>query len=88
MSDLNQSQQIDEPFDLEREPLDKPLQPFEIDWGGDGFDLERPVRAHVLAALQPSTGSYEPPLDALLHQQKNKRKTASASRKANRKKRK
>jgi hypothetical protein len=66
MSDLNQSQQIDEPFDLEREPLDKPQQPFEIDWGGDGSDLERPVRAHVLAALQPSTGSYEPPLDTLL----------------------
>jgi hypothetical protein len=64
MSD--QSQQIDEPFDLEREPLDKPQQPFEIDWGGDGSDLERPVRAYVLAALQPSTGPYEPPLDALL----------------------
>jgi hypothetical protein len=63
MSD--QSRQIDEPFELEREPLDKP-QPFDIDWGGDGSDLERPVRTHVLAALQPSTGPYEPPLDALL----------------------
>lgn len=56
---------IDEPFGLEREPLDKP-PPFERDWGGDGSDLQRPVRAHVLAALRPSTGPYSPPLDALL----------------------
>jgi hypothetical protein len=61
----DQRQPIDEPFDLEHEPLDNP-QPFDIDWGGDGSDLDRPVRTHVLAALQPSTGSYEPPLDALL----------------------
>lgn len=55
----------DEPFDLERAPLDRP-QGFDIDWGGDGADLDRPVRAHVLTALQPSGGPYAPPLDALL----------------------
>jgi hypothetical protein len=65
MSDLNQSRPNEELFDLEREPLDKPL-PFDIDWGGDGSDPERPVRAHVLAAIQPASGPYEAPLDALL----------------------
>src|SRR5215211_5725507 len=54
----------DEPFDLEREPLDRP-PPFERDWGGDGTDLSRPVRAHVLAALRPNTAPYPPPVDAL-----------------------
>ncbi len=65
MSDLNQNQSIDEPVDLESMSLDKP-PPFDIDWGGDGSDPDRPVRAHVLAALRPSTGPYAPPLDALL----------------------
>lgn|GEM_PF-1728517 len=65
MSDQNQSSPIDEPFDLEHEPLDKPRL-FNIDWGGDGSDLNRPVRAHVLAALRPAAGPFAPPLDALL----------------------
>jgi hypothetical protein len=38
----------------------------EYDWGGDGSDLLRPVRAHVEAALVPSSGDYSPPLDQLL----------------------
>ncbi|HEX9370143.1 MAG TPA: hypothetical protein VF897_04025, partial [Roseiflexaceae bacterium] len=54
----------DEPFDLEREPLDRP-PPMAHDWGGDGTDLSRPVRAHVLAALRPHTAPYPPPVDAL-----------------------
>ena len=65
MSDLHQSLPDDEPFDLEREPLDR--QPgFGVDWGGDGSNLHRPVREHVLVALRPASGPYEPPLDALL----------------------
>jgi hypothetical protein len=36
------------------------------DWGGDGTELSRPVRAHVLAALRPNTAPYPPPLDRLL----------------------
>lgn len=55
----------DEPFDLDHEPLDRP-PPFEIDWGGDGSDLMRPVRAHILEALRPAAGPYPPPLDVLL----------------------
>jgi hypothetical protein len=55
----------DEPFDLEREPLDRPSG-FDHDWGGDGSDLSRPVRTHVLAALPPNTAPYPPPVDALL----------------------
>jgi len=55
----------DEPFDLEREPLDRP-PPVGRDWGGDGTDLSRPVRAHVLAALRPNIAPYPPPVDALL----------------------
>jgi hypothetical protein len=51
-------------FDLEREPLDRP-PPTGIDWGGDGTDLSRPVRAHVLAALRPNSGPYPPPVDQL-----------------------
>jgi hypothetical protein len=66
MSDPDQPFGADEPFDLEREHLDARPAPFDIDWGGDGRDLTRPVRAHVLAALRPSTGPYQPPLDALL----------------------
>ncbi len=54
-----------EPFDLEREPLDRPPG-FERDWGGDGTDLSRPVRAHGLAALRPNTAPYAPPVDALI----------------------
>jgi hypothetical protein len=54
----------DEPFDLEREPLDRP-PPTARDWGGDGTDLSRPVRKHVLAALRPNTAPYPPPVDAL-----------------------
>jgi hypothetical protein len=54
----------DEPFDLEREPLDRP-PPLARDWGGDGTDLSRPVRAHVLAVLQPNAAPYPPPVDAL-----------------------
>src|SRR6266542_5378733 len=55
----------DEPFDLEREPLDRP-PPMAHDWGGDGTDLSRPVRAHVLAALRPNSAPYTPPVDALI----------------------
>jgi hypothetical protein len=54
----------DEPFDLEREPLDQP-PPTEHDWGGDGTDLSRPVRAHVLAALRPNSIPYPPLVDTL-----------------------
>jgi hypothetical protein len=59
------SSEPDEPFDLERESLDPPPA-FEADWGGDGSDRSRPVRAHVLAALRPVSEPYQPPLDALL----------------------
>jgi Protein of unknown function (DUF1186) len=38
----------------------------EYDWGGDGSDLTKTVRAHVEAALVPATGAYPPPLDELL----------------------
>jgi hypothetical protein len=38
----------------------------EYDWGGDGSDLTKPVRAHVEAALVPATGDYSSPLDQLL----------------------
>ena len=54
----------EQPFDLEHEPLDRPLA-WGRDWGGDGSDLSRPVRAHVLAALRPSSDPYPPPVDAL-----------------------
>src|SRR4051812_17251245 len=57
--------QDDGPFDLEREPLDRPPG-FARDWGGDGTDLSRPVRAHVLAALCLNTAPYPPPVDALI----------------------
>jgi hypothetical protein len=64
MNDREQIRDDDESFDLERAPLDRPSG-FDTDWGGDGSDLTRPVRAHVLAALPPSSGPYPPPLDAL-----------------------
>src|SRR5829696_6993487 len=57
--------QANVPFDLEREPLDRP-QGFARDWGGDGTDLSRPVRAHVLATLRPNSAPYAPPVDALI----------------------
>jgi len=38
----------------------------EYDWGGDGSDRHRTVRAHVEAALVPTDGRYPPPLDQLL----------------------
>jgi hypothetical protein len=53
------------PIDLEREPLDRPAFT-EHDWGGDGSERDRPVRAHVLAALRPSSGPYPPPVADLL----------------------
>lgn len=65
MSNFNQVPPTDEPFDLEHAPLERP-RGFDTDWGGDGTDLDRPVRAHVLAALRPAAGPYEPPLDMLL----------------------
>src|SRR5262245_46310214 len=65
MSDtLSHTSTDDEPFDLERQPLEKP-HPMARDWGGDGTDLSRPVRAHMLAALRPNTAPYPPPVDAL-----------------------
>ena len=65
MSDASPSTSEDnEPFDLEHEPLDPP-QHVMPDWGGDGTDLSRPVRAHVLAVLRPNTVPYPPPVDAL-----------------------
>jgi hypothetical protein len=43
-------------------------EPLGYDWGGDGSDLHRPVRAHVEAALVPPSGEpYPPPLGELLH---------------------
>jgi hypothetical protein len=65
MSKTSSTSQEYEPFDLERETLDRP-QGFERDWGGDGTDLSRPVRAHVLAALRPNTAPYTPPVNALI----------------------
>src|SRR5215213_3921881 len=38
----------------------------EFDWGGDGSDRHKPVRAHVEAALVPTDGAYPAPLDQLL----------------------
>jgi hypothetical protein len=57
--------QDNEPFDLEREPLDRPPS-LARDWGGDGTDLSRPVRAYVLAALRPNSAPYASPVDALI----------------------
>lgn len=37
-----------------------------LNWGGDGADLHEPVRAHVLAALLPTSAPYLPPVAALL----------------------
>src|SRR5690242_12026444 len=66
MSDASSSTpRDDEPFDLEHAPLDNPA--WGHDWGGDGTDLSRPVRAHVLAALCPTSAPYLPPVDALRH---------------------
>src|SRR4051812_3964194 len=45
---------------------DKEAAELEYDWGGDGSDLHRPVRAHVEAALVPNDATYAPPLDQLL----------------------
>lgn len=64
MSDRARAEDDDTPFDLEHEPLDR-LKVTGIDWGGDGSDLSRPVRAHVLAALRPNSDPYPPPVDAL-----------------------
>lgn len=65
MSDISQrTPQDNERFDLEREPLEK-SHPMANDWGGDGSDPSRPVRAHVLAALRPNTQPYPPEVDAL-----------------------
>jgi hypothetical protein len=64
MSDTLSRTPTDEPFDLEREPLDRPHSTAR-DWGGDGTDLSRPVRAHMLAALRPNTAPYPPLVDAL-----------------------
>ena len=36
------------------------------DWGGDGSDSLQPVRAHIEAALVPTSQPYLPPLDELL----------------------
>jgi hypothetical protein len=38
----------------------------EFDWGGDGSDRHKTVRAHVEAALVPTDGAYPPLLDQLL----------------------
>lgn len=38
----------------------------EFDWGGDGSDRTKTVRAHVEAALVATDGVYPPPLDQLL----------------------
>jgi hypothetical protein len=65
MTDTTPSPPADEPFNLETWPLEKGA-PFEHDWGGDGSDPLRPVRAHVLAALQPAQGPYPAPLDELV----------------------
>ncbi len=47
-----------EPFDLETFPLEQPPGFDMIDWGGDGSDLTRPVRTHVLATLVPTDAPY------------------------------
>jgi hypothetical protein len=38
----------------------------DYNWGGDGKDLDEPVRAHVLAALVPTDQPYPSPVDELL----------------------
>lgn len=60
-----------EDLDLEEEgvPSDRAALTegeLEYDWGGDGSDLNEPVRAHVEAALVPTTAPYPAPLDQLL----------------------
>lgn len=52
-------------LDLETEPFDEP-DGFDIDWGGDGSDLKRPVRAHVLQALRVESEPYSPPVSDLI----------------------
>jgi hypothetical protein len=50
----------------ERSMTEPPDTDLEYDWGGDGSDLNVPVRAHVEAALVPTAAPYPPPLDQLL----------------------
>jgi hypothetical protein len=38
----------------------------DYNWGGEGSNLNEPVRAHVLAALVPTDQPYPPPVDELL----------------------
>jgi hypothetical protein len=64
MSDQLADERAGERFDLERETLDKPGW-LATDWGGDGTDLTRPVRAHMLAALRLPAGPYPAPVNAL-----------------------
>ncbi|MEO7909092.1 MAG: hypothetical protein ABIV47_05525 [Roseiflexaceae bacterium] len=45
---------------------DPEVAELDFDWGGDGSDRHKPVRAHVEAALVASDGVYPPPLDQLL----------------------
>jgi hypothetical protein len=63
MSD--QQWQTADSIDLEHASLERPTS-FDLDWGGDGSDPTRAVRAHVLAALRPETEPYLPPLDQVL----------------------
>ena len=60
MSDLEQNREPEAPFDLEHAPLDNDDDLSAVDWGGDGSDLTRPVRAHILEALRPAAGPYAP----------------------------
>jgi hypothetical protein len=53
----------DQPSDQAPESEDAEL---DYDWGGDGSDLNEPVRTHVEAALVASQQPYPPPLDELL----------------------
>src|SRR5690349_4317930 len=48
------------------QPVSSALSSENYDWGGDGSDLNEPVRAHVEAALVPTNTPYLPPVDELL----------------------
>lgn len=55
-----------ENLDLETAPLDPLPDVHLMDLGGDGGDLDRPVRKHVREALIATTEPYPPPVNALL----------------------
>lgn len=53
-----------------------------LEWGGDGSDLNQPVRTHILAALVPTDAPYTPPVSELLTLGDARKKPVAERRKA------